>query len=733
MKNITLFLSVVLLLISSMAKSQDYFLNGNAIATGNNCYQLTDIWNNQNGTVWYADLINLVEDFDITFYMNLGNQDANGADGICFVLQNLGNDALGTSGGGLGYQTFTTSLGIEFDTWQNTESGDPSYDHIAIEKNGDINHNTGNNLSGPVQMSAFNANTEDGQNHVVQIKWDASAQLIQVYYDCIFRTQATIDIANEIFNGQSYVYWGFTAATGGATNVQTVCLEPNIFASASQLQACPGTTIQLNAGPSILGDYVWTPSTGLTDPSIANPVANPSITTTYTVDFTNLCGLPQSSSVTVTIEDLEITTPPVAILQCSDTLATVNTSSNFIGLSYHWFTDNGQILGSDTLSTLNTSTAGTYYIAADYDNQCFDTATVVINADYSDFSLFVNYDSLITCADNALTLAATTNSPGTIYIWTTNGGNITSAPNQPNVNVNAGGSYTVNAYFSEECQDAFTLTVDVNQTVPTTTPSTITEINCFSPSINLSVDVDLNNNSYDWSGPNGQNINVPLSQNNVNINQAGVYQVEVTNNLNGCSSIESFDVTIDTISPIISWFDADTISCLNPVVVLDNYTVNLTNWDAQWTTILGSIQQDMSNDTYPNVLSEGDYYVVVTNPDNGCQSNGFTNVPANNNIDFDPTLLSFPNIISMNGDTLNAVWRPFLLDQPDEDTRQYFKTYQLHVFNRWGSHIFESTPSTPYWKPNDQSQGTYYYTFEYETTCGTGKKDAIGGSVMIAK
>jgi hypothetical protein len=414
-------------------------------------------------------------------------------------------------------------------------------------------------------------------------------------------------------------------------------------------------------------------------------------------------------------------------------LATVNTSSNFTGLSYQWFTDNGQILGSDTLSTLNTSTAGTYYIAADYDNQCYDTATVVINADYSDFSLFVNYDSLITCADNALTLAASTNSAGTIYIWSTNGGNITSAPNQPNVNVNAGGSYTVDAYFSEECQDAFTLTVDVNQTVPTTTPSDITEIDCFSPSINLSVAVDLNNNSYDWSGPNGQNINVPSTQNNVNITQAGNYQVEVTNNLNGCSSIETFNVSLDTISPIISWFDADTISCLNPVVILDNYTVNLTSWDAFWSTNFGIIQSEMADDLYPNVLALGEYNLTVTNPDNGCESYGTTIVPANNNIDFDPTMLVFPNIISMNGDTLNAQWRPFLKDQPEEDTRQYFKTYQLNIFNRWGTPIFESSPSIPYWKPNDISQGTYFYTFVYETTCGTGKKDEMSGSVMIAK
>ncbi|MEN9948575.1 MAG: hypothetical protein RL106_1398, partial [Bacteroidota bacterium] len=238
---------------------QTYFLNGNAIATGNDCYQLTSSGGTQNGTVWYANQINLVEDFDITFKMYLGNLDANGADGICFVLQNIGTNAIGVSGGGMGYQSFTTSLGIEFDTWQNTDSGDPSYDHIAIEKNGVVNHNLAENIAGPVQMDATDVNTEDNTDHVVQIKWDASAHLIQVYFDCVFRLQATIDISNEIFNGQSYVYWGFTAATGGAVNTHRVCLEPDILASAENVQACPGTSVQINAGPSQTGVYNWTP------------------------------------------------------------------------------------------------------------------------------------------------------------------------------------------------------------------------------------------------------------------------------------------------------------------------------------------------------------------------------------------------------------------------------------------------------------------------------------------
>ena len=47
-------------------------------------------------------------------------------------------------------------------------------------------------------------------------------------------------------------------------------------------------------------DYVWTPSTGLSDPNIPNPVATPGTTTTYTVDISSV-DLPCVTQATVTI------------------------------------------------------------------------------------------------------------------------------------------------------------------------------------------------------------------------------------------------------------------------------------------------------------------------------------------------------------------------------------------------------------------------------------------------
>ena len=78
--------------------------------------------------------------FNIDLFLGCNN---GGADGIAFVLQPI-STSLGSSGGGLGYAGINPSFSVEFDTWQNSQYADPTYDHIAIQKNGILNHQTFN-------------------------------------------------------------------------------------------------------------------------------------------------------------------------------------------------------------------------------------------------------------------------------------------------------------------------------------------------------------------------------------------------------------------------------------------------------------------------------------------------------------------------------------------------------------------------------------------------------------
>ena len=62
-------------------------------------------------------------------------------------------------------------------------------------------------------------------------------------------------------------------------------------------------SVQLSVVPGLGWIYVWSPSTGLTDSTINDPVATPPATTTYYVTVTDTLGCYSVSSVTITIEE----------------------------------------------------------------------------------------------------------------------------------------------------------------------------------------------------------------------------------------------------------------------------------------------------------------------------------------------------------------------------------------------------------------------------------------------
>lgn len=76
------------------------------------------------------------------------------------------------------------------------------------------------------------------------------------------------------------------------------------FSGNNTLTVTPTVSMSYVAGYSAVVNYfdnIWSPTTGLSNANIANPVASPSVTTTYTATTTNSYGCSATSSVTVTV------------------------------------------------------------------------------------------------------------------------------------------------------------------------------------------------------------------------------------------------------------------------------------------------------------------------------------------------------------------------------------------------------------------------------------------------
>ncbi|MCF6401559.1 PKD domain-containing protein [Chitinophaga filiformis] len=250
-----------------------YILNGAATQRTCNCYVLTEDVTNTSGTVWNKNKISLNDSFDYYFDINLGCKDETGADGMGFVLQTQGTN-LGTAGQGLGFQNISPSLGVLIDTWQNMADGDPDYDHVSIQVNGDISHLTANNLAGPVTALADNGNIEDCNWHIFRIRWDAVNKLLEVSIDGVLRVSAQKDLVADIFGGNPMVYWGFGSATGGSSNKQQFCaaLRPQLQFDNNQL-FCDGSPIVFGDDSKSFGTItrrLWDFGDGTTS-SVADP------------------------------------------------------------------------------------------------------------------------------------------------------------------------------------------------------------------------------------------------------------------------------------------------------------------------------------------------------------------------------------------------------------------------------------------------------------------------------
>ena len=105
--------------------------------------------------------------------------------------------------------------------------------------------------------------------------------------------------------------------------------------------------------------YSWSPTNGLSNPNIPNPIASPSATTTYTLTVTdsNLCS--NNSSVTITVNS---STPPPIVTNSTQAFCSLNNNTladvQINGTNIIWY---DSLTGNNILTNSTQLTSTTYY------------------------------------------------------------------------------------------------------------------------------------------------------------------------------------------------------------------------------------------------------------------------------------------------------------------------------------------------------------------------------------
>ena len=312
----------------------NFILNGNATQQTTNTYNLTQAIGNQSGSAWNSVTLNLTQPFIFNVDMFFGYNNY-GADGMAFLLQQV-NTSVGTAGGGIGYEGITPSFAVEFDTYQNSNRADPTYDHLSIQKNGDLNHSGINNLVPFMGFPPNNINIEDGVWHNVIFSWDPITFNFKVTFDGVLMINYFNDIVANIFGNNPNVYWGFTAATGGANNLQQFRVN-SLNVQLSDVTICNPDTIQID--PQIntgAYSYLWTPNYNILNNTNFSPFFFPDSTTLYSLEITNLYGCSFVDSMTIFVNTPTSNTNNISVCDSYDWSingTTYDTSGIYINIS----------------------------------------------------------------------------------------------------------------------------------------------------------------------------------------------------------------------------------------------------------------------------------------------------------------------------------------------------------------------------------------------------------------
>jgi len=423
-----------------------------------------------------------------------------------------------------------------------------------------------------------------------------------------------------------------------SVNVTQNITPPIAMAGSGGTIGCTNNTVTLDGTGSSTGVnfvYSWISSSGniASGGTTLMPTVDNEGTYILTVtDTLNNCTATASSSVDVNgILPLADAGSP-RVLNCEvDTIQLDGSDSSLgTGFMYEWSTNGGNIISGGDFVVPFIDAGGEYTITVtDTINFCFSTSTVMVTMDTIAPIAQADQVGPLTCDDTELTLTNQNSSGGVgfSFQWNTTNGSIISATPSGDIIVNGTGTYELTVTNEEsKCESVDLITIEVDTIPPIANAGENVILTCADSTINLDGLSSSTGNdfTYNWTTSNGNIIsgNTTLSP---EIDDDGIYLLEVVDTTNGCIMLDSVLVEKDENFPIVNAGPNGIIDCNTPEIML-NGTANSNGGavlEILWTTQgIGNIVGG-ENTLNPTVDSPGPYTLTVTNVANQCTSTDF--------------------------------------------------------------------------------------------------------------
>lgn len=330
---------------------------------------------------------------------------------------------------------------------------------------------------------------------------------------------------------------------------------------------------------------------------------------------------------------------PTALMMVNDTLdcvteqvmVTATGSSQGPGYVYQWTTPDDQII-ADSLALMADQAGEFQLIITDSFSRCQDTATVEVAVDTLAPIADAGPPDSLTCLVSTLSLNGNTSQNEPVsYSWSTTDGMITSGAGTPDPTINAPGTYRLQILNERNgCRAVDSVLITENRDQPIINFDAADSITCVQPSVLLSGSGSSTGPefSYSWQTMNGSIISDTTGA-IISVNEPGDYFLEITDQRNGCSQIDSLAVLANRTFPQVNAGPDQQLNCAYPTIQLQAaLSDDGPNFDISWNTLVG-LQTIDDATLSPSVDQAGTFELQITNTTNGCVSRDTVRVTAN--------------------------------------------------------------------------------------------------------
>jgi hypothetical protein len=424
--------------------------------------------------------------------------------------------------------------------------------------------------------------------------------------------------------------------TSKSVQISQNIIPPIVDAGPPKLLTCNQTSAILNgsanntgANPSIL----WTtngspilPNSTILMPTISAP-------NLYFLSILNVENGCFSTDSVLVSSDPNI---PIFSIAEPDTLSCVAASqmlnaapiSNF---SINWMTTNGNILSGQTAANCEINAPGIYSaILTNPANGCSAVQSVEIFENKQLPIAAATVLEKITCLKSAVFIDGNGSSTGSQfqYFWTTINGQIIAGQNSLMPIIGSAGNYSLLVTdVLSGCTASKSVQVLADLMPPIALAGAGATLGCSTPTVVLDGSASSFgvNFTYFWSILTGNQPN-PNNLPKITVNQSGIYFLEITNQNNGCTAIDSLTVFENTDTPIAQISMPEKLTCAQTSIILTAINSSVgTNFNYSWTTQNGNFLTQINNDSV-TINKAGDYVLTILNTQNGCSKTAMTTV-----------------------------------------------------------------------------------------------------------